>query len=184
MCLRTIFIYLRGSPQKEKDIDCSTTKIRSYHGNIVEVFGWDETAYVVMKLCHTVDPVADHEEGYNALDNHCEAVKFDSAPDGATTPEFSFHWLELHLPEVESTVHLTQFHPDWRRKGTYLVNAFDNFNVLNMGDVQRDHGAETSEDLSAEAFDEYKCYPQDIGGRGEEGDCSEEGSFSVDSDSQ
>lgn len=138
------------------------------------MFGWEDTAYLIVKLCHTVEPMGEYEEGYNALDNHCEAVKFDHAYGTLEPEEFSYHWLELHLEEIESSIRLTQFNPDWRRPGIYFVNVFDAFNILHMGDVQRDEGCESSEDLSAEAFDELHQYPQDIGAGGDEGSNSDD----------
>jgi hypothetical protein len=127
---------------------------RRYHGKVMQVFGWDKTAYVVMQLAHTVPAMdQDDDDEYNALDNHCEAVKFTSQGIEDSEPSYSYYWLELNLPEVEANVHLTQFMPDFRRLDVYFVNVFDDFNVTRMGDVQREQGALSDVDIGSMDWD-------------------------------
>jgi hypothetical protein len=132
--------------QTEKDFEEGMDTTRRYHGKIQEVFGWEDTAYLVIRLAHTVDGIEEHDPCYNHLDNHCESIRFVQ-PDDNGQLTYQHHWLELNLAEVESNVHLTQFMPDFRRMHYYMVNAFDGFNVTQMGDVQRDLGAVSDEDL-------------------------------------
>jgi hypothetical protein len=148
-------------PQKEEDInpgpDC-TGKVLAYQGKIAEIFGWGSTAYLVMKLAHTLQAITEHDDHYTILDSHCERVTFHS--DSEDEDPEDYHFLELNLEEIENSVILTQFHPDFRYAGDYFANMYDKLHVGDMGverwsdPIQNSDGSEEDADDESELSDE------------------------------